>query len=644
MGFLSSLFGLGGSSGRPSMQTVVQAQKLPEEIAPFVGEIAKEARDLYAARLGEGYVPYEGETIAPLTPQEETAMANIEGLVGTSRPLQEEALGITRGLAEKFTPKTAEAYMSPYQRAVTDIEKREAERRFDREIRPRFEASAIQAGGLSGLGSRAGVESAELERGQAQLIADIEAKGLQSAFRDAQQQFAQQKQREAGMAAGIGRAGPAMLASGLQEAGALQRVGEERRGLGQSALDEAYYRFLEEQQFPEQTLAGYSGFIYGNPLTRMPTQTQQITGTPYQPSLGQTLLGGGLQLGGAFLGSRGGSNYFASMLPGYKSPTGTKHGGYIGREGGGFIDRDRGLSGLPMFRRQAGGPPVDIWPQGMEDVEIETVAEETPEEIGTDRTALLTQLAAKAGDFPGYRTPDETRAAAEVKKAGRMAVFDKIIGDKGNLKLGDIWIAIGQGLMAGGGMAYGKAFEDLTKKLQKERGDVSQLEAQQLISNLEIDELTDEQIRLLPRELVQYEAALTKAKRKARLEEAQIKKTEKEAKTAGRSTRAPTKIDDNIRKQVDSLIDTIADESFIGKKDPHMVGGKKLDRNKIGEILKGLNMKAIRGIATEAFELERTGKVEDLKTGVMTVLKERINSGNLPTKTSIIEDVTGYFD
>ena len=357
MGFLSSLFGLGSSRAQPATSTVVQAQKLPSEIAPFVEEVVGEAQELYKQRLGEGYVPFTGETIAPFTPQEETAMANIEGLVGTSRPLQEEALGVTRGLAEKFTPETAEEYMSPYQRAVTDIEKREAQRRFDREIRPRFEASAVQAGGLSGLGSRAGVESAELERGQAQLLADIETKGLQSAFRDAQQQFAQQKQREAGMAAEIGRAGPAMFASGLQEAGALQTVGEQRRDLGQSALDEAYFRFLEERQFPEQTLSEYSGFVYGNPMTRIPTQTTQSTGTPYQPSLGQTLLGVGSTLGAAAL----------------RNPN-------IFREGGGFIDRDRGLSGLPMFRRQVGG---GVW-EGVEDVEIETPQETIDEQVQVD--------------------------------------------------------------------------------------------------------------------------------------------------------------------------------------------------------------------------------------------------------------------
>jgi len=151
MGFLSSLFGFGSSKAQPATSTVVQSQKLPPEIAPFVKEIAQEAQDLFKQRVGEGYVQYPGETIAEFTPQEETAMAGIEGLVGTSRPLQEEALGVTRGLAEKFTPEKAKEYMSPYQKAVTDIEQREAQTRFEREVLPRFEASAVQAGGMSGL-------------------------------------------------------------------------------------------------------------------------------------------------------------------------------------------------------------------------------------------------------------------------------------------------------------------------------------------------------------------------------------------------------------------------------------------------------------------------------------------------------------
>ena len=93
MGFLSSLFG--SSKSQPQTTVVQQTQKLPEEIAPKVAEIADEAKRLYDERVAEGYVPYEGATIAPFTQQELDAQAGIEGLVGLSAPLQQEALGIT---------------------------------------------------------------------------------------------------------------------------------------------------------------------------------------------------------------------------------------------------------------------------------------------------------------------------------------------------------------------------------------------------------------------------------------------------------------------------------------------------------------------------------------------------------------------
>ena len=99
MGFLSSLFG--SSKSQPQVTQVQQTQKLPPEIAPKVAEIADEAKRLYDERVAEGYVPYEGSTIAPFTQQELDAQAGIEGLVGLSAPLQQEALGITRQQGEQ---------------------------------------------------------------------------------------------------------------------------------------------------------------------------------------------------------------------------------------------------------------------------------------------------------------------------------------------------------------------------------------------------------------------------------------------------------------------------------------------------------------------------------------------------------------
>ena len=341
MGFLSSLFGIGGS--KPATQQIVQSSRLPEEVAPFAQEVLDEAQVLYKQRLGEGYTPFPGETIAPFTPEQEQALAGIAGLVGTSAPLQEEALAIGRGTAERFTPEVAKEFMSPYQQAVIDVEKREAMRDFEGRILPQFEKQAVSAGGMSGLGTRAGVQAAELGRAQSQRLGDIETKGLQAAFEAARQDFASQKTRERQLSSDLMAAGPTIFKAQAAEQGALQSVGEARQQLGQEALDEAYFRFLEEQQYPQERLAEYSGFVYGNPLLQQRTTTQTQP-APRGPSMGAQLMGLGATaaniygMGGGFT-PQGftGSNF----MSGLNKRFGQKHGG--------------GLSDLPIVRRQTNG-------------------------------------------------------------------------------------------------------------------------------------------------------------------------------------------------------------------------------------------------------------------------------------------------
>ena len=331
MGFLSSLFGIGGGSSKPATQQVVQSTKLPPEIAPFASDVLERAQTEFERRTAEGYTPYQGGTIAPFTPEEEAAQAGIQALVGTSGPLQQEALALTRQQQQQFTPEVAEQFMSPYQRAVTDIEKREAQRTFERDVQPALEAQAVAAGGMSGLGTRAGIQAAEAQRNQSQLLADIEARGLQSAFQDARMGFEQQKARERAQASDVFAAGPAMFSSGLKEQGALQTVGEQRRDLAQSALDEEYFKFLEEQAFPQERLAEYSGFVYGNPLMQQRNRTTTGTMQQAQPSLGRQLLG----LAGTGIGIYGMGGGFK---PGGQFSLGNLYNTAFGATGGGLSD------------------------------------------------------------------------------------------------------------------------------------------------------------------------------------------------------------------------------------------------------------------------------------------------------------------
>jgi hypothetical protein len=112
------------------------------------------------------------------------------------------------GTGSFTAPGTVDAYMSPYQQAVTDISKREAQRQADIAGTQRG-ARQAQAGAFGG--SRSAIENAEAQRNLSQQMADIQAKGGQEAYNQAAQMFtsdqarqlaAQQANQQAGLTVG----------------------------------------------------------------------------------------------------------------------------------------------------------------------------------------------------------------------------------------------------------------------------------------------------------------------------------------------------------------------------------------------------------------------------------------------------------
>ena len=377
----------GGGTPQATFQNTNQFSRIPDEVAPFASDVLTEAQDYYRMIMNQGYDPYTGAVTAPQTAEQTEAQAGLSalgrGAQGTA--LQQEALGLQRQQGEKFTPEVAQEYMSPYQRAVTDIEKRKATEDFDRNIMPRFEKQAVDAGGMSGLGSRAGVQAGILGENLQTRLGDIEAKGLQSSFLNAQAQFRDQKRREAAQAQQTAALGPAMFSQGLAQQGALQTVGEQKQTLGQKALDEQYFKFLEQKAFPEEQLAKYSGFVYGNPLLaqRDVTSTAQSGRNFNQPSSGAQLLGAGLA----------GANAFRQIAP---QTFGSLTGNVFGKTGGGLSD---------IIYKDNGGPVIDF-----------TKAPERRQD--------------PVGLYPGYRIRGQTPPEELRKEAARL----QMISDRTNLE------------------------------------------------------------------------------------------------------------------------------------------------------------------------------------------------------------------
>ena len=353
---------------KPTTTTQNVVPTTPSQMQPYVDQVLQDSQALYERRLAQGYQPYQGQTIAGFTPEEVASQEGLKGLIGTQAPLQQEALNLARGTDREFTADTAQQYMSPYLRTALDAQKAQSQRQYESVKQPQFEAAAVAAGGMSGLGSRAAVQAAEMDSNQQRMLADIEAAGQQQAYESAAQLFQDQTDRERQAASQISTAAPNIYKANVQDMGLLSQIGEDKRGLAQGVLDEAYSKYIEQQQFPEQQLARYQSSIYGSPLLKQPSYSNTTSKTGGGPSTGKTLLG----LGAGIMGF-GGSNSLGSSLMKKINPFTGSSGGGIGStmKAQEYINRNMGGPVMPPVVYQQEGSfkdrIIDMLPGGLSD-------------------------------------------------------------------------------------------------------------------------------------------------------------------------------------------------------------------------------------------------------------------------------------
>ncbi len=326
MSILSSILGIGGNQPQPVAGPMLGTSKIPEELAPYYKDILGKAQALYKEKTAEGFQPYQGPTIAQFTPEQEQAFTGLAGLTGQQAPVFQEAMDMTRAAAAPMTSEQVTEYMSPYQQAVVDIEKREAQKQYESQVVPQLAAKAATTGGFGG--SRQAILEGMAADTQQRLLGDIQAKGSQQAYEDAVRRFQTDRQASGQAGAQLAQMAPAQFKAQLGEFGALQTVGEQRQRQEQTALDEAFRQYTREQEYPYTTLGRYQATVTGAPIGT----TQFAAPTPPPPTLGQTLIGG-LGTAAGLYGQFTGKNPLSLI-------TGKKHGG--------------GLSDLPVVNADNG--------------------------------------------------------------------------------------------------------------------------------------------------------------------------------------------------------------------------------------------------------------------------------------------------
>jgi len=325
MAILSSLFGSSQQQPAVGAQQITTTE-IPSELKPYYTDILGKAQALYNKRVEEGYKPYEGPTMAQFTPEQQATFTGIAGLQGQVAPKFAEAEELTRQAAAGITGAQLQEAMSPYQQAVTDIEKRESQKAFEQNVLPKLRAAQVAQGSFGG--TRGTLLEAQALADQQQGLADIQTKGSAQAFRDARAALEAERTRMGQGATQLANIAPQALKTGLQELGAQQTVGELKQQQSQTALDEAYRQFLQEKQEPYEAMQKYQAVVTGAPLTT----TQFAPPPPPAPSLGQQLLGGAVGAAGLY-GAFTGQNPLAAV-------------GLMGKKTGG------GLSDLPIVKNQ----------------------------------------------------------------------------------------------------------------------------------------------------------------------------------------------------------------------------------------------------------------------------------------------------
>ena len=337
MSILSSLLRLGKPQVTAQVPTQIATTEIAQEVAPFIKDILGKGQALYKQRMEEGFVPFEGKTLADVTADQLAVQEGLRGLVGSQAAGIQEATELARGQTQQATAEALQPFMNPYQQAVTDIAKRKAQEQFEQETLPGLRKQAIDAGAFGG--SRAAMRESQAQDAQARQLADIQAKGDLAAFQDARRAFEQQKTRERQAAEGISGLTAAQFQARKDELAGLQAIGSEEQKRQQQLLDESYQRFLQERQFPEQQLGTYQGFVQGaSPF--LGTTSRTMSAPTYQDSPIEKALG----IAGTALGT-------------YKTAKGLD---LFSKEGGQVIPAEEGTPGglrgimIKIIRAQRG--------------------------------------------------------------------------------------------------------------------------------------------------------------------------------------------------------------------------------------------------------------------------------------------------
>ncbi len=251
-----------------------------------------------------------GMQVAGLTAQQQQAMQMAGGIGGYQPYLGAASSALGAGIAglqgaqQMYDPRSAQAFMDPYQQDVT----RDALAEMDRQATMAQQGAAAGAVGAGAFGgAREGIQRAEAGRNlqdiKSRRIFEDRSRNYQQAQQAAQQAFEMQQGRQmqatgmygqlGGQMAGLGSLGQQLYGGDIAQ---LQQAGALRQSQAQNVLDAQRQTQMLAQQEPFQRLSFASGILTGTPASQMTVQQQPGT-NPFMQAAGLGIMGLGAYKG-----------------------------------------------------------------------------------------------------------------------------------------------------------------------------------------------------------------------------------------------------------------------------------------------------------------------------------------------------------
>jgi hypothetical protein len=264
--------GGGGGGGAPPANT--SQVTIPEYAQPYMEKLLGKAEALTSSP----YQTYKGDRIAGISDLQTEARGDVAGMelpgqFGTGTGFAEQGGIAALGAGDRYLnavtdPNITKAFMSPYMQNVVDLQKASAIRDAQKS-QLGADLGAARQGSYGG--ARQLLATTERERALGSQLADIQARGTQSAYDQALKNM--QFGTEAGLrgaqtgiqgAQVLGQLGTAQQQTGLDLARAQETFGGLEQGEKQRAMDLAYQDFLAQQQNPYKQLGFMSDLLRGS--------------------------------------------------------------------------------------------------------------------------------------------------------------------------------------------------------------------------------------------------------------------------------------------------------------------------------------------------------------------------------------------